>query len=166
MTAFWNWRERQAKFILNSVRVYDYFGYGWRLPLFEKELLDFVASIPVTGGLGRRVVCSFLDRLWQEMGIAHIPDTHGPPRGLPLTRRLRLILFHSPGMGSHFPTWLSVYRYRLRDCLRVAGLDALPGRARDYLHAQLDVPARYVDHRILLAMKYACRVAAQAKGES
>ena len=30
----WNWRERQSKFIINSVRVYEYFGQGWSIPKF------------------------------------------------------------------------------------------------------------------------------------
>lgn len=35
----WDWEERQAKFIANSVRIYDYFQYEWRLPFWEPELL-------------------------------------------------------------------------------------------------------------------------------
>jgi asparagine synthase (glutamine-hydrolysing) len=43
----WDWRNREAKFIVNSVRVYEFFGYGWRLPLWDRELLDFWARIPL-----------------------------------------------------------------------------------------------------------------------
>jgi hypothetical protein len=35
--------ERQAKFICSSVRVYEDFGFEWRLPLFDHELMDFWA---------------------------------------------------------------------------------------------------------------------------
>ena len=44
---FWEWRERQAKFIINSVRVYEYFGFGWRIPLWDREYMDFWRSVPV-----------------------------------------------------------------------------------------------------------------------
>ncbi|MGH8315784.1 MAG: hypothetical protein ACRETU_11615, partial [Steroidobacterales bacterium] len=37
----WDLQERQAKFICNSVRVYESFGFDWRLPLFDHELMDF-----------------------------------------------------------------------------------------------------------------------------
>lgn len=44
---WWDIQERQAKFICNSLRVYDFFGCDWRLPLFDHELMDFWARIPV-----------------------------------------------------------------------------------------------------------------------
>lgn len=47
----WDLEERQAKFICNSVRVYESLGYDWRLPLFDHELMDLWARVP----LGKRV---------------------------------------------------------------------------------------------------------------
>ena len=44
----WDWQERQAKFICNSVRVYEFFGYDWWLPLWDKELLYFFENLPLT----------------------------------------------------------------------------------------------------------------------
>ncbi len=45
--AYENWvlQERQAKFIVNSVRAYEFFGFKWRLPLFDNEILDFFSYI-------------------------------------------------------------------------------------------------------------------------
>lgn len=43
----WNIRERQAKFIVNSVRVYEDFGYQWRLPWWDSEIMDFWAKVPL-----------------------------------------------------------------------------------------------------------------------
>lgn len=42
-----NINERQAKFTINSVRVYDYFGCSWGLPLFDRELVDFFLKVPI-----------------------------------------------------------------------------------------------------------------------
>ncbi|MDM7920223.1 MAG: asparagine synthase-related protein [Methanosarcina sp.] len=39
--------ERQPKFIYNSVRVYEFFGYEWRIPLCDTELIEFFLRIPV-----------------------------------------------------------------------------------------------------------------------
>ncbi len=36
----WIWRERQAKYITNSVRVYEQFGADWWLPFWDKEFVD------------------------------------------------------------------------------------------------------------------------------
>jgi len=43
----WEWQERQAKFIFNSVRVYDFFGYDWWIPLWDKEFIRFFECLPL-----------------------------------------------------------------------------------------------------------------------
>jgi len=42
----WNFYERQQKFIINSVRVYEFFGYEWRLPLWDSEIADLWYGMP------------------------------------------------------------------------------------------------------------------------
>lgn len=44
---YFNFNERQAKFIVNSVRVYEFFGYEWRIPLWDAELIDFFLQVPL-----------------------------------------------------------------------------------------------------------------------
>jgi asparagine synthase (glutamine-hydrolysing) len=56
----WDLQERQAKFICNSVRVYEDFGYEWRLPLFDHELMDFWARIPIEQRVGRKLYYDFV----------------------------------------------------------------------------------------------------------
>lgn len=43
----WEWQERQAKFIFNSVRVYEFFGYDWWIPLWDKEFIRFFECLPL-----------------------------------------------------------------------------------------------------------------------
>ena len=40
-----NYNERQAKFIVNSVRVYEFFGFRWQIPLWDAELIDFFLRV-------------------------------------------------------------------------------------------------------------------------
>ena len=40
-------KERVAKFIINSVRVYEYFGYSWRMPLCDADVIDFFERVPL-----------------------------------------------------------------------------------------------------------------------
>ena len=41
----WDLKERQAKFIVNSAKTYEYFGFEHRLPLMDYELMDFFVNI-------------------------------------------------------------------------------------------------------------------------
>ncbi len=51
----WNWQERQPKFIVNSVRVYEFFGYEWWMPLWDSEFMDFWTQAPLHWKLGKRL---------------------------------------------------------------------------------------------------------------
>ncbi|MBW3068835.1 asparagine synthetase B family protein [Actinomyces sp. 594] len=40
LLAWFNLRERQAKYINNSMKAYEFFGYDWALPLLDSEVWD------------------------------------------------------------------------------------------------------------------------------
>ncbi len=44
---YFNINERQAKFIVNSARAYEFFGCSWGLPLFDREIVDFFLKVPI-----------------------------------------------------------------------------------------------------------------------
>ncbi|MFY4775099.1 asparagine synthase-related protein [Metabacillus sp. RGM 3146] len=44
---FWDWKERQGKFIINSLRVYDYYNQDWDIPLWDDRLTAFFLNVPV-----------------------------------------------------------------------------------------------------------------------
>jgi len=57
--------NRQAKYVVPGQRVYDFFGIDWRLPLWDAELVDFYAAIPVTDKLRQSLYRRVLeDRNW------------------------------------------------------------------------------------------------------
>lgn len=63
-----DWRERQAKFIVNSVRVYEFYGYEWRLPLWDMALLDFWSKMPLSYRMGRSFYLGYAQRAG-DLGI-------------------------------------------------------------------------------------------------
>ena len=75
---YFNFNERQAKFIVNSVRAYEFLGYEWRLPLWDSELMDFFLRMPLSFRLNQflyRTYCCkklFAGDLEQ---LSHIPCT-------------------------------------------------------------------------------------------
>jgi asparagine synthase (glutamine-hydrolysing) len=73
----WDCEERQAKFIVNSVRAYEFFDHEWRLPLFDAELMDFWSAIPMSGRLGRRLYFEFVRR-HQNLPVT-VPNTDRGP---------------------------------------------------------------------------------------
>lgn len=44
---YWDWKERQAKFIINSIRVYEFYEKGWEIPLWDDRLMEFFKTVPV-----------------------------------------------------------------------------------------------------------------------
>lgn len=44
----WDWQERQAKYIVNSVRVYEQFKLQWWIPLWDLEFIQFWQNVPLS----------------------------------------------------------------------------------------------------------------------
>jgi len=51
----WEVDNRQAKFIVNSLRSYDFHGIPWAMPLWDYELIDLFAAIPPKYKIRQRV---------------------------------------------------------------------------------------------------------------
>ena len=65
----WLWQEREAKFIGNSVRVYEFWGYDWLMPLWDLELTSFLSRLPLEHYLNRRLYKECVRRLCNILGV-------------------------------------------------------------------------------------------------
>ena len=45
-------QDRQSKYVLNGQRIYEYLGFDWRLPLWDRAYMDFWAAAPLTAKRG------------------------------------------------------------------------------------------------------------------
>ncbi|MBP3193931.1 asparagine synthase C-terminal domain-containing protein [Natronogracilivirga saccharolytica] len=42
----WFTRHKVARFINNSLKIYEFFGYDWMIPLWDKELMEYWYDVP------------------------------------------------------------------------------------------------------------------------
>lgn len=62
---FYEWQERQSKFLVNAVRVYDFYGYDWWLPLWDAEFMSFWQNVPLELRKGKGWYTEYV----QELGL-------------------------------------------------------------------------------------------------
>lgn len=51
----WDIKERHAKFIVNSAKVFSFFGYDYVFPLWDNRLVDYLMNIPFSLRLNRKL---------------------------------------------------------------------------------------------------------------
>lgn len=77
------WQERQAKFIGNSVRVYEFFGYDWWMPLWDKGFVEFWEGVPLALRKEREwykeYVGNQFDSLAGKKAPERLPNASDPP---------------------------------------------------------------------------------------
>lgn len=65
----WAWTERQSKFIGNSVRVYELFGYDWWMPFWDKEFVDYWCGISYENRLKKSLFKRYVNELAPRQGL-------------------------------------------------------------------------------------------------
>lgn len=73
-----NWQERQAKYITNSVRVYEQFDFDWWLPLWDQEFMMPWEEVPLRYRLNRSLYINYVDTIFdsvKEVDVFNSKDT-------------------------------------------------------------------------------------------
>jgi asparagine synthase (glutamine-hydrolysing) len=78
----WDWEERQSKFIVNSIRAYEFWGYEWRIPLWDNDVMDYWRMIPLPMRVGTCLYDRHVEGLFQQHGIGadSVITKHEPRR--------------------------------------------------------------------------------------
>jgi asparagine synthase (glutamine-hydrolysing) len=63
----WDVQERQAKFIINSVRAYEFAGYNWWLPFWDYEFMDFWSRVPIDAKINERFYINYVNELFEKI---------------------------------------------------------------------------------------------------
>lgn len=59
---FSEFQNRQCKYVVAGQSAYDFFGYDWRLPLWDNDYLDFWEKVPLADKLDRNLFREMLER--------------------------------------------------------------------------------------------------------
>ena len=115
---YWDWQERQAKFICNSVRVYEHFGFSWWLPLWDLEFVRFWEEVPLALRRDRAWYVDFVQSCFADESNAGLYELDNGANGSGLGTLLRRLPILRSGM----------FRGALRLLSSVAGThNGLPG---------------------------------------
>lgn len=70
LSDYWNFQNRQSKYIVNSVLVYEFYGYEWRIPLWDYEFMDFWLRVPLDYRINKVLYDEYLfKRLFNDYNI-------------------------------------------------------------------------------------------------
>ncbi|AHE99990.1 asparagine synthase-related protein [Thioalkalivibrio paradoxus] len=58
--SYFEWQERQSKFLANAVRVYEFHDYDWWLPLWDVAFVGFWESAPLSIRRNKKWYCDYV----------------------------------------------------------------------------------------------------------
>lgn len=70
----WDVAERQAKFIINSVRAYEFWGYEWALPLWDTAFMEYWATVPLNYRRGKELYDLYVSKKQAAMDGVALPS--------------------------------------------------------------------------------------------
>ena len=108
----WDWQERQAKFISNSMRAYEFHGFDWWMPLWDVEFLRFWQGVPLELRKGRLWYLEYVKREYRANAKSgpHENLENAAKRSPRIIRTMKKILRRHAGPIYRL-VWL-LYRYR------------------------------------------------------
>lgn len=79
---YFSWANRHTKFTAHSVRAYEFFGCSWRLPYWEKELVDFWLAIDLPRRSNQKLYKEAAESTLLVKPLAGIPYAKRPHESL------------------------------------------------------------------------------------
>lgn len=148
--------DRQAKYVINGQRLYEYLGLDWRLPLWERASLDFWERAPLSAKANQSLYREVLERdnwggVWRDIPVNPMRIR---PVSLMVVRQIAKAL-HAP-LGAerwhaferrYFTYWMqplcafATWRYRDVVNAELGPLGAIAFHIRKYMDAVTSEPS-------------------------
>tara|TARA_B100000780_G_scaffold278906_1_gene254294 strand:- start:2064 stop:3755 length:1692 start_codon:yes stop_codon:yes gene_type:complete len=91
---FSEFKNRQTKYVITVQRVYEFFGYEWRLPLWDKEYLDYWEIIEAKHKVERNLFVEVMHELdWGGVWSLKHPSPYIVPKWISIVRLIVKGLF-------------------------------------------------------------------------
>ena len=133
MYEYWEWQERQAKFIINSVRSFEFFSYAWRTPLWDLDVMEFWRRIPLDLKMDKYLYRRYLSLYDTTRLFQHTTPTGTWSRGEAYKRRNHGVRGRGrAGLNRIGPTAALLWRF-----------DKFRRHLRDLRHHPLGLPSSY-----------------------
>ena len=71
----WVWKEFNPKFIVNAIRVYEYWGYDWFLPFGDKKFMEYWMTVPLRLRFNQMFYKEAVDEFYKAI-INKVPPHH------------------------------------------------------------------------------------------
>lgn len=106
----WDIKERHAKFIVNSAKVFMFFGYEYVLPLWDNNLIDFCMNMPFNLRLDRKLYeYSLRKYIFRDQGL-NFSDEINPHRYKKRFQRIKESV-----IKPYLPGWFKNVFFNLRN---------------------------------------------------
>jgi asparagine synthase (glutamine-hydrolysing) len=91
----YEWKNRQTLFAMNQPRIYEFWGYDWRFPLWDYEFIDFWEKVPLELKLNRNLFYeTFFENNWGSVWQDFDCPIYKSPRYLALIKNvIHFIMF-------------------------------------------------------------------------
>ena len=89
----WDVSQRQAKFIINSLRVYEFWNYDWWMPFWDYEYMNFWNGVPLTYRKQKYLYDTYISRIQRKYSSMVGRDE---PKGLLLKDRIKSLVKQTP----------------------------------------------------------------------
>ena len=107
----WEWQERQAKWVVNGQRVYEFFDFDWELPFWKPELIHFWKTVPLNLRLNQFLYKEYLSNFnYKGLFESFASETRRWPKHLYSIMKLSQISNKFFGMPSkNFEKYMSFW---------------------------------------------------------